>query len=80
MKSYIEAYLKENFMHNFAYLRRKFGISKRKMAELLKIGVDSINKLECGELPPRLSTEVIFRIEKCFGIEPKDLLGKHLDA
>lgn len=36
------------------------------------IGVASLHKIERGEMPKRLTVEVIFQIEKEFGIPPKD--------
>lgn len=56
------------FMKNIAYIRKKHGLSKREMAKLLKIGVESLNKLESGELPKRLSVKVLFEIERHFGV------------
>ena len=66
-------------IHNITYLRKKYGISKKKMSELLGIGIKSLNKIEKGEVPPRLSANVIFNIWRYFHIRPKDLLGGKLD-
>ena len=49
------------------------------MSELLGIGIKSLNKIEKGEVPPRLSANVIFNIWRYFHIRPKDLLGGKLD-
>ncbi len=70
---------KEIFIYNFTYLRKKYGISKKKMAELLDISVTSVNKIERGELPPKLNTNIIFKIQNLFGVAVKDLMGKHLE-
>lgn len=66
----------ENFMFNVAWLRKKYGLSKVKMAKLLGIGVGSLNKIEKGELPPRMSVDVVFNIHKHFGILPKKQFTK----
>lgn len=68
----------ENFMHNVSYIRKHYGLSKKKMAELLDIGVGSLNKIENGEIPPRLSVEILFNIYDNFGIYPQDMLGRRL--
>ncbi len=60
----------ENLLKNILWLRIHFGISKKKMAELLKIGMVSLNKIENGELPPKATMDIIFNIHKNFGIKP----------
>lgn len=60
-------------LHNITWLRKKHNLSKKDMANLLQIGVGSLTKIEKGELPLRLSTEVIFRVSNIFGIAPEDL-------
>lgn len=71
--SHEEAYI---FMSNMVWLRKKYGFSKVKMAKLLGIGVGSLNKIEKGELPPRISVDVVFNIHKHFGILPKKQFTK----
>ena len=79
MKKYSAPDYKSNFTQNFTYLRKHLGISKRKMAELSGISVSSVTKIENGEIPPKLSIEILFEIEKYFGILPADLLCKCLE-
>ena len=64
------------FLENIKRLREEKGYSKREMAKRLKIGLYSINKIESGELPPRLSIDVLDNIEKEFKIYPADMLKK----
>lgn len=78
MKSEVSKKEWENFVYNVTWLRKHYGISKKKMAALLGIGVGSINKIENGELPPKLSIDIIFNIQSCFGIHPKDQVGQRL--
>lgn len=68
----------ENFAHNVAWLRKHYGISKKKMAELLWIGIWSLNKIEKGEIPTRLSVEILFDIHKCFGACPAAQFSRRL--
>lgn len=49
------------------------------MAKLLGIGVGSLTKIEKGELPQRLSANIIYRIYKEFGIKPSDQFDKTLE-
>lgn len=68
----------EFFVYNVSWLRNHYGIKKKTMAELLGIGVGSLNKIEKGELPPRLTVEIIFNIQNYFGIHPKELFERKL--
>ena len=68
----------KTFLHNVAWLRRHFGLSKKEMAQRLGIGLHSLNKIECGELPAKLGVEVLFRIDREFGIDPQTLLEQEL--
>ncbi len=68
------------FAENVAHLRRRHGLSKKDMAKLLGIGMCSLNKLEKGEFPPRLTVEVNMRIYLYFGIYPSDQFRKIQDT
>lgn len=59
--------------HNILYLRTKNHITKKEMAKILGIGIITLNKIEQGFLPPRLSVEILFRIRDYFGV-PLSLL------
>ena len=50
------------------------------MAELLGVGIGTINKFERGEYPERLGVDIIFNIWKHFRITPTALLDNHLDG
>lgn len=68
MSKNINTDIMKYFSYNISYLRRKHSISKKKMCEILGIGVSSLNKIEQGILPPRLNVEVLFRIQSYFGV------------
>lgn len=55
-------------------LRKQTGLSKKEMAQILEISVSTLNKIEKGELPPRLSVEILFHIQERFKIPPHELL------
>ena len=63
---------------NIKWIREKNDISKKKMSEILNIGIKSLNKLEEGILPPRMSAKVLFRLQEKFKIPVCDLLEKFL--
>ncbi len=66
----------EIFMFNVVWLRKEYGLSKKKMAKILGISAGTLNKIEKGELPPRLSVEIVFNIYNYFGILPKNQFVK----
>lgn len=67
----------ENFCDNVIWLRKQYGISKRRMAELMGVGIWTLNKIERGEVPPRADVSIFWNIHKRFGISPAEqLCGK----
>ena len=58
----------EQFLKNVASLRKHYGLSKKRMAQILGIGIGSYNKLEQGIFPGRLTVDVIFNMTKYFKI------------
>lgn len=77
-QSETEGEKEQNFLYNLKYLRKSDGISKRKMAKLLGIGIGSLNKIESGKLPPRLGVSVFFDAQRLFGITPQEQLSGRL--
>lgn len=70
----------ENFMYNITWLRKHYGLSKKKMAELLGIGLWSLNQIEQGRMPPRLGVDILFALRRNFGLRISVLLAKRLDT
>lgn len=68
----------EIFLRNIIWLRKHNGLSKKEMAKRLDIGLWSLNKIEKGELPPRLHCDIIFAVHQNFGIPCADLLDRRL--
>ncbi len=66
----------EQFLENIISLRKHYGLSKKRMAQILGIGMGSYNKIEQGIFPKRLTTDVIFNITKHFKIPPAALFRK----
>lgn len=63
---------------NIAWLRNENHLSKKEMAALLKIGIPSLTQIESGDLPPRLRVNIIFEVQKVFGIAPKTIFTQYL--
>lgn len=61
------------FCENIKGLRKKNNLSKREMAKICGITVQSLSMLEQGILPHRTSTGVIFKICCYFGLKPHEL-------
>lgn len=68
----------QNLLHNIAWLRKHHGLSNKKMAELLHISIPSLNKIENGVLPKRLSANVLFHLYNHFHLTPYELLTQRL--
>ena len=58
---------------NIKLLRQKHNLSKTQMSQILGVSIKTLNRLEDGFLPPRISCELIFRIQRQFGIQPRQL-------
>ncbi len=59
----------DNFAYNIKFLREKHNISKTKMSDILGISFNSLNKIESGQMPKRMSVDVVFRAEQYFGVK-----------
>ena len=58
------------FTENIKLLREKASLTQSQMAELLNISIGSLEKLESGVIPKRLSVEVVFKIMSVFKTNP----------
>lgn len=61
------------FCRNLRNLRKAHGLSKKKMAGILGIGVKSLTLLEHDIIPPRLGCEMLFRASRYFKIKVCEL-------
>ena len=62
------------FAHNLTWLRKKHGLSKRDMARRLGIGMESLNKLEQGIIPPRQTANIFLKYEDILILPPHSSL------
>ena len=70
---------KQIIARNILYLRKKHNLTKAAMAQLLGICVRGLSRLESGELPPRMSINVLYRISYIFHVKSHDLFSVLLE-
>ena len=63
---------------NIKCLRKTNGMTKKEMAKLLGIGEGTLSKLENGVLPPRLTVEILFVLEREFDIQAHRFLREEI--
>lgn len=61
------------FCNNIRILRITNGLPKKEMCVIMKIGIKTLNKLENGEIPPRLSADILYYVGKHFDLRVSDL-------
>ncbi len=61
---------------NVKKIREENGLSISQMAKLLEVKTSSIIKLEQGELAEDIYLDILFIIEREFGIEPRRILSE----
>ena len=66
-------------LYNITWLRKKHGLSKVAMANMLGISRYTLNKIERGRMPPRLGCEIFLTIYRKFGIRPSVLVSQRLE-
>ena len=64
------------FCKNVKGLRVKYNLTKKRMSSLLGIGIKTLNKIEEGILPARLSAGVIIKVSITFEISPSQLFSE----
>ncbi len=67
------------FLENVVCIRKYYGIPKKRMAQLLGIGIKSLNKIEAGECPLKMGADIVFNIYKNFRITPREMFEGRLD-
>lgn len=63
----------QNFCRNVRRLRLLHQLSQNQMAQLMRIGVKSLRKIESGVIPPRLSCEVLCYLHNAFDVSTETL-------
>lgn len=62
-----------NMCNNIKFLRKKHNLTKKAMAERLKISTRSLSMLEKGIIPSRLSCAFLFYVFNEFDVPPKKI-------
>ena len=70
----MSAFYKKIFCDNIKFIIENYGFSDEKMCEIMKIGKGSLKLIKNGELPKRISVEVVFNISREVKIAPEKLL------
>ena len=63
------------FGKNLCALREEHCLTPDEMAKRLGVSEKTLLAIENGQLPPRLSCSILFRIQRKFGVSPKDLFS-----
>lgn len=63
------------FCENIRLLRVKNGLTKRQMAKIMGIGIESLNKIERGTVPERLKVEAFLFTANYFNYAPDELFS-----
>ncbi len=66
------------FSHNIKFLREKNNLSKNQMRKILGITSKSLEKIENGILPPKLSANVVFKVQNYFDVPASVVVGEKL--
>lgn len=66
----------EIFAENVRFLRMHYRYTKKAMAEIMGIGVATLNKLENGIIPERIGVSCIYSVSKHFVISISSLFAK----
>lgn len=64
------------FCQNVKLLREVCGLSKKEMAKICGIGVNSLSKIESGVLPPKLSCVMVINLADYFKLNADIFFSK----
>ena len=69
----------KNLAYNVRWIREQNGLSKKEMARMLSISVESLRKIEAEQIPTRLVVHVPFRIATLFNVTTAELYSERLN-
>ena len=64
--------------HNIKFLRKFYKLTKERMARISGVGIKTLNLVEQGILPPKLSVEFLFNLQNYFKISAKELISSKI--
>lgn len=66
------------FSENLRRLRKKYHFSQEELARKLDISTDALLRLEAGEMPLELSSEILLSLRKLFQMKTEELIHNPL--
>ncbi|MBR5538641.1 MAG: helix-turn-helix transcriptional regulator [Clostridia bacterium] len=63
----------DTLLHNICKLRQHNKLSKKQMADIMGVSLNTLNKIEKGEFPPRLGANSIYNICVYFKMHSSEL-------
>ena len=60
----------EIFCRNVQRIMKEGKLTKREMCKIMKISRESLNLIMCGELPKRMSVQILFNLCNSFNKSP----------
>ena len=69
----------EVLSYNISYLRKEYNLTKLNMAKIMGVGIKTLNKVEKGILPAKLTVDFLFRIQKYFNIPVSVIVSKKIN-
>ncbi len=61
------------FCTNVRNLRKMYNLTKEQMSKVMGIGIHSLNLIEKGIIPQKLSINAVFALARYFRIPPKNI-------
>ena len=68
----------ENFLYNIKWLRHNARLTQTAMAKRLGVSIKTLKAIESGQLPAHTSVNILFRIDREFGIPPIEQFRRKL--
>ena len=67
--------VQKNFCKNIKALRRKYGLTEKQMARILKLSEEAMDALERGEITSEVDSGTLFLIYGYYGILPSQMMS-----
>ena len=68
----------DTLLHNIRKLRKHNNLSKKQMASIMEVSIKTLNRIENGEMPPRLGANSIYNICVYFKVRSSTLFESHI--
>lgn len=68
------------FLRNFSYLKKKYALSRRALANLLHVSVYTVAAMEQNRWYDKVDTAIVLRLARIYNVDVDDLIAKDLRA